>query len=404
MRTKIILNEGQQQVSDAAVNWYNHSSSLLFQIDGEAGTGKSVVLNDIVSRLGLDDNNILAMAYTGQAAIVMRTKGLTNACTIHSGLFEPILQEKIDPVTGRVLIDPQFNTPLTRWVFVPKYIDKNKIKLIIIDEAFMVPKAMKERIDELGIKTIVAGDTGQLPPVNDDPAYLVTEQVYHLTQLMRQAEQSALVYLAHRARHGLNIDCGIYGNEVYVMYEDEISNDLLSRANIILCGKNKTREAINKRIRTEILGRVTDYPGYGERLICRKNDWSKEIDGIALANGLTGSVTRPPSVEEFNGITMKLDFKPDLLYKSFMNLDVNYNFLNCEYKDKDKVKNSPFEHGELFEYAYSSTVHLSQGSEYPCGIYYEEFLFPAIQRNLNYTAITRFRNQMIYVKHKLKYH
>ena len=94
--------------------------NVISVIDGEAGTGKSVVLNDIVKRLGLKDNEILAMAYTGQAAIVMRTKGLMTACTCHSGLFEPVLQNKVDPQTGRIMMDPQFNLPLTKWVFIPR--------------------------------------------------------------------------------------------------------------------------------------------------------------------------------------------------------------------------------------------------------------------------------------------
>ena len=404
MRNKrIVLNEGQQYVSDEAVNWYYNSSDTLFQIDGEAGTGKSVVLNDIVKRLGLKDGEILAMAYTGQAAIVMRTKGLMNACTCHSGLFEPVLQNKIDPQTGRVMMDPQFNLPLTKWVFIPRDFTNTKIKLIIIDEAYTVPKSFRKHIERTGIKTIVAGDAGQLPPVNDEPAYLTSGKIYHLSQLMRQAESSPLIYIAHRVRRGLPIAYGQYGCDVFVMFDDEINNDLLSRANMVLCCKNETRTTLIDRIRHDILGKYTDYPSYGERLICRKNNWNINLDGISLANGLVGSVSRPPTVEDFNGKELVLDFKPDLLYRSFENLRVNYRFLNASYKDKNNIRNNPYEFGELFEYAYASTVHLSQGSEYPCGVYYEEYMGPYIQNNLNYTAVTRFRNQMIYLKHKPKY-
>lgn len=399
----MILNNTQQAVSDSAIDWYFNSPDMLFQIDGEAGTGKSVVLNDIVKRLGLEDENVLAMAFTGQAAIVMRTKGLKNACTIHSALFMPVLQDVVDPATGRVVINPKFNMPVTKWIFVPKYIDKKQVKLVIVDEAYMVPASLKAHIDRLGIKTIVAGDTGQLPPVKEEPAYLVSGKIHHLTELMRQAEDSALVYLAHRARHGYHIDCGRYGNDVLVMYDDEIIDDVFQRCGIVLCGKNKTRDSLNHHIRNNVFQRNTDYPMFGERVICRKNNWSKEIDGIALANGLTGSVVRPPSVSKFDGMTLNLDFKPDLLDQPFVDLDINYKYLNANYMDKDKIRNSPYESGDLLEYAYASTVHLSQGSEYPCGIYYEEFLYPTIQKNLNYTAITRFKNQMIYVKHKPKY-
>ena len=60
--------------------------------------------------------------------------------------------------------------------------------------------------------------------------------------------------------------------------------------------------------------------------------------------------------------------------------------------------------GELFEYAYALTTHLAQGSEYPCGIFFEEFLRSNIQRQLCYTGITRFKEFMIYVKKTTKYY
>ena len=55
------------------------------------------------------------------------------------------------------------------------------------------------------------------------------------------------------------------------------------------------------------------------------------------------------------------------------------------------------------EYAYASTVHLSQGSEYKYGTYFEEYMSPTIQNNLNYTAITRFKSSMVYVKRRPKF-
>jgi len=54
------------------------------------------------------------------------------------------------------------------------------------------------------------------------------------------------------------------------------------------------------------------------------------------------------------------------------------------------------------EYAYGSTVHLAQGSEYSTGMYFEEYLHPDTQSNLNYTAITRFKQNMVYVKRRPK--
>ena len=59
--------------------------------------------------------------------------------------------------------------------------------------------------------------------------------------------------------------------------------------------------------------------------------------------------------------------------------------------------------GELFEYAYALTTHVSQGSEYNNMIYIEEFMRPQIQNQLNYTGITRAKHGLIYMKKKNKY-
>ena len=62
----------------------------------------------------------------------------------------------------------------------------------------------------------------------------------------------------------------------------------------------------------------------------------------------------------------------------------------------------PWITGEFFEYAYALSVHLSQGSEYDKGIILEEFLRPQIQKQLIYTAITRFKKSLIILKHNTK--
>jgi len=399
----ITLNQGQQYVCDSVVDWYNNSSGTLVNIIGPAGTGKSVVLNAILEKLKLKAHEVLCMAYTGQAAIVMRTKGMPTACTCHAGLFEAV-REIVTDANGKPVMDKQFNVPVMKWVFYPKNLKSLGIKLIIIDEAWTVPRRFRGYIDATGIKVIAAGDNGQLPPVKDDPAYLVDGPTYQLTELMRQSESSPLIYLANRARAGFPIDYGLYGNSVLVISKEELDNTIIQNSGIVLCGRNSTREEMNIRVREEILHQYHDFPAVGERLICRKNNWEKTIDGISLCNGLIGSVLSPPNIGVFDGETFKLDFLPDLLSIPFTGLDINYEYINARsVQDREAIKASRWTDGELFEYAYASTVHLSQGSEYDNGIYIEEPIGGGIQNNLNYTAITRFRRKMIYVKTTPKY-
>lgn len=397
-----ILNQGQQTTVEAAVNWFKNSSEQTFQIAGNAGVGKTVCLNEILRRLNLKEDEILPMAYTGQACSVMKSRGINNACTCHSGLFHPVKMQEVDEY-GRVIMHPTFNIPLVTWHFIPKDFSTSNIKLIILDEAWMIPKRFKQHIDNTGIKVLATGDPGQLPPVMDNPGYLVDGTIYYLTELMRQSENSPIIYLANRARTGLPIEPGMYGSDVMIIFDDDLNDDIMSRSNIILCGKNSTREDINNRVRHNILGIDLDYPFYGERIICRKNNWDKCVGNMPLVNGLVGTVITPPDIGKFNGDIMKLDFLPDTLSIPFINLEVNYKYLNASHKEKEDLKMNPYLIGERFEYAYCSTVHLAQGSEYNSGIYIEEFLKGDIQNALNYTAITRFKQKMIYVKSKPKF-
>ena len=95
----IELSQEQERVVQAAVDFYHNSSEQVFQYSGKAGTGKSVVMMEIIRRLGLMPEEVAPMAYIGAAAIVLRTKGLMNAKTIHSWLFEPKWEYDYDNIS-----------------------------------------------------------------------------------------------------------------------------------------------------------------------------------------------------------------------------------------------------------------------------------------------------------------
>jgi exodeoxyribonuclease-5 len=388
----------QREKIEEGKNWYRNSSEQVYQLDGRAGTGKSVVINQIVKELGIPPNRVAPMAYIGQAAIVMRMKGFYNAKTIHSWLYSPELIPVLD-TKGNMIMDGYYNTPLMELAFIPK--DLSDIDLIVIDEGGSVPYRHKSNIERHGIKILVSGDLGQLPPVEDRPAYLYEGKIHHLTQIMRQSEGSGIIYLADRARQGLPIHKGFYG-DCYVIEESELTNQIISGADIMICGKNITRDIINKRVRYEMLGLNQDIPVYGEKLICRKNNWTIDLDGINLANGLIGTVVNVPGVHAFNGKSFKIDFRPDMLMNHFEGLNCDYDYFIAPYEQKKFMKNRKYAEGEKFEFAYCITTHLSQGAQYPNCIYLEEYLSKEIQNNLNYTGITRAVSSLIYVKKNRK--
>lgn len=393
------LNKQQAYVLNKCVDWYFNSSEQVFQFSGGPGTGKSFLLNNIIKALGLSLNEIAPMSYIGCACIVMRTKGLSNAKTIHSTLFRPVEVMEIDD-NGKVVFDTYFNRPKYKLGMEPRPLDG--IKLLIIDEGGSVPYSLRDEILSRGIKVLVCGDLDQLPPVADKPAFLYTGKVYRLTECMRQAAGSSIVYLADRAIKGLPIQPGLY-NDSLVIYEDELTDQMLTYAEMFICGKNKTRDYINKRYRQNILNIHSDIPRFGEKVICRKNNWMLEVDGISLANGLLGTVINDPGVQSFDNKTYKMDFKPINLNVYFKDLVCDYSYIKAPYEMKTMIKNNRYSLGEKFEFAYAISCHLSQGSQFRNGIYLEEFLSKDIQKNLNYTGITRFSQGMIYVKKKRKY-
>lgn len=403
---KIELTPNQETVVNQAVSWFYNSSKQVFEIAGYAGTGKSVVLNEIVRRIGLDESEYLPAAYTGQASIIMRLKGFRTAKSLHSTFYH-LVRRKKRTEKGFDDVDTEYNTPKYEYIFLPILpggIDE-RVKLIVIDEGYMVPLYMKKDILKHGIKVLVAGDTGQLPPVAGEPAFFTGEGVHYLTQIMRQSQDNPIIYLADRARQGLPIDNGIYGNNLLVIEEDELTNKMIQDIGILICGTNRSRDMFNSAMRSS-LGYYTDYPCYGERVICRNNNWHVENQGIALANGLNGMVCSPIDVGSFvQKDLIQFDFLPDLLNTPFTNLRMNYNYLIGSYEERNTIRNSKFQvtKGELFEYAYALTTHLAQGSEYNAGIYYEEFMRSNIQNQLNYTGITRFKNYLIYVKKKRRF-
>ena len=389
----------QETVISSAVEHVTRGNRQVFEFTGGPGTGKTYCIHEIVRRLNIPMDRIAPMAYIGQAAIVMRTRGLYNARTIHSWLYECIEEDVLDE-HGFPVMDPVFNKPMKRIRFVPR--DLNDIDLFIIDEGYTVPEYMKKDIESRGKPIIVCGDRKQLPPVEDKPAYLIDDNIMMLTQIMRQNAGNFIIELSNMVYDGIEPDVGLYGN-VLVIDRDDITPEMIQNSQVIICGTNKTRDYYNDYVRHEILHRTTTLPGLGERVMCRKNNWNIEVDGINLTNGLTGTVAKPADVYRFDGKTFTIDFRSDLLGLYFPDIKCNYKFFTAKTRsEKEFIKNSKYAIGEKFEYAYSKTVHLCQGSQYYNGMYISEYLHKDIQRQLDFTAVSRFMKYMIYVRKKRK--
>ena len=398
----IQLNKKQSEIVSKAVNWFFNSSEQIFQFSGGPGTGKSVVLNSIIDAIYKKKAiNVAPMAYTGAASIVMRMKGMPSSRTIHSWLYK-CEERPVFNTFGEPMMDKYFNIPIMEMSFTANKEEMDHIDLIVIDEGGMVPLEIRNDILNTGKKILVAGDINQLPPVTGSPAFLTTGKVEILTEIMRQAEGSAIVYLTQRILHGLPIHLGVYG-DCMVIQEHELTKEMLAYANIILCGTNKTREKYNKYFRSEIAGFHGPLPHMGEKLICKRNNWALESGGVNLTNGMSGIVINEPDVRSYKDKLFTIDFNPVLTNSPFMGIEVDYEYFTAPMARKQEIKQlrRPRQANQ-FDFGYAQTVHTAQGSQWNTGVYIEESMRDMNQ--LNYTAISRFSHSCIIVKNNAKYY
>lgn len=398
----IILNKEQQFVVDQAVEWFYKSDEQVFQYDGVPGAGKSVVLMEIIQKLGLDIlTEVAPMSFTGTASLVMRMKGFINAKTAHSWIYH-VYAVPLEDDNGNTVMDKLLNVP----IMIPRFMRVSKlddnIQLVVIDEGFCLPKKVGDNIREFGKKILVCGDQNQLPPVGDDPAFLTSGNIYHLTQCMRQMGREDISFIAGRAGMGLPLLNGYHGNSL-VINRNALTDDMLLWADIIICGTNKTRDEINARVRA-LKGYTSDLPQYGEKVVARSNNWLEGVElsngtEINITNGLVCKVLSQPDVSTYDGEQFSMTIAPELAPNAiFFNTRCNYKHMISDCKTRDAIRRNKYSKGNMFEFAYAITTYLSQGGQWHKVVYIEEYMRGDIQKAMNLVGASRADTSLIYVK------
>ena len=386
----IELTNGQKLAVEKGRHWFKTQYKQVFEIAGYAGTGKTTVVNTLIDELQLDKDDVLFTAFVGKATLVLSMKGC-KAKTICSTFYDCIDVAMKDELGNVIIVNGKVRYSRK---FIKKKELPSNIKLIIIDEASMLNETYKADILSFNIPIIVLGDLHQLPPVFGDPAFLQEPDVV-LTEIMRQQEDNPIVYLATLARNGIRLPLNQYADKCLVCNKSDIKNeyDIYRNSDIVICGKNVTRDMLNNFIRTDVYGIKSPDIIEGDKIICRQNNWNECLnENIFLINGMVGYVVNIDK-KSYDGRNLRIDFRPEFMEDNyFLDIDIDYKYMNLPH-DRKKTYVT---YANKFEYGYAITCHLSQGSQYNKVLVYNEYMGDRdYYSKWLYTAITRAIDKLV---------
>jgi len=369
------------------------ATSGLLLITGGPGTGKTTVLNGILSlynQLGL---RCLLCAPTGRAAKRLTEVTGNEAATIHR-----LLGAGIDPHTGKLFFARDEDDPL-------------KADAIIVDEMSMVDVQLLGSLLQAvppSARLVLVGDPDQLPPVG--PGFPFSDMLrsnvlptVRLTEIFRQAQQSLIVMNAHRVNRGELPDLKNVKSDFFFLpgnSEERVAQTIVGLCSTrlpqnmgipadqiqVLCPTKKGPAGtvvLNKLLQASLnppsAGKREKAFGEtifreGDRVMQIRNNYDllwKKTDGSTVGAGVfNGDV----------GIVQRVDTQLELITVLFDDREADYDFTQLN---------------EL-ELAYAMTVHKSQGSEYRAVILSAWNASPyLLTRSILYTAITRARELLI---------
>lgn len=358
-------------------------------------THNSTIIRHFIERINLPYKNVIFCAFSGKAAARLAKEGLS-AKTIHSAIYNYVELYDRDE-HGRIKFKENGKPKKIHKFELKEKLGKN-IKLIVVDEAGMVPENIAKDLMSFDVPIVAIGDRCQLNPIFGKPYFLDNPDV-HMTQVMRQKEGDPIIYLANEILKGHRLQYGVYGKSA-VIRKSDLSMFQFRDADIVLTATNRLRQSINNMYREEIKKfKSLDMLHIGEKVICRKNNWSKSIGGIYLTNGTSGFVDDIDRSSLTKNGTMEMDFRPDYTKKVYRNLIFDYNHMfNIEKEDDNSAYRKKLIN--IFEFGYAITVHLSQGETFNKVLFLNDNFFndPEDRKRLDYTAITRASDSIIIVQ------
>ena len=417
-----------------------------YLLQGYAGTGKTTLVTTLVKTLPMIGMRYQLMAPTGRAAKVLSGYTWKNASTIHRKLYR--FQQYAD---GSLRMTRAEN--------------KAKNTVFIVDECSMISDETsngRSLLEDLinyvfsgeNCRLLLIGDNAQLPPVGleNSPAndinvlkneFGLTVAAYELTEVMRQEEESGILYNATALRQTLRPLMPLFNvnnfSDIHRIEPQEFEEllwqsfgDKTSNEAVIICKSNKRANMYNQAIRARILQEEGEI-STGDKLMVVKNNyfWTDEDQKISfIANGDMIELMRINKTEEMYGFHFA-DVEIQLTdYQDIPNLSVKilletltsdspaltveeadklYRAVEEDYMDipnkRDRYKamrQNPYFNALQVKFGYALTCHKTQGGQWPkvfidAPYIKEDESLQVSDLRWFYTAVTRAQKQLYFV-------
>lgn len=369
---KIQLSKKQREAVEESF------SNKILVITGGPGTGKTTIIKTIINIFSKYTKKILLAAPTGRAAKRMNETTGWKAQTIHKLL-------KCYQLESNVVTKASF--------------EKLDTDLIIIDEASMIDIFLMKRLLQViphHANLIIVGDINQLPSIG--PGNVLRDiidsefvKVVRLNEIFRQAKVSKIVESATDIIHGIIPKFQNQKNDDIFFIETQSSEETFENITSLIESRIKKNFGYDPKSEIQVLSPM--HKGILgtinlnltlQKIINHKNANSQKFKQFLIGDKVM-QIKNNYEKDIYNGdIGYITDFDQENqnLYVDFDDRSVEFDFENSD---------------ELI-LAYATSIHKSQGSEYPCVIIplaTEHYCL--LQRNLLYTAITRGKNLVILI-------